>query len=93
MVLLLKDFRKLFIDLLIGEEGRDSCGTGGQVRHLRVKRPNVAHRLPRGKRALQRKLTSFKDIKDYSTKRIYFKTGREKSGLFFTYIIPLKRLK
>ncbi|MDM5317893.1 hypothetical protein QUF49_17920 [Fictibacillus sp. b24] len=30
---------------------RDSCGTGGQVRHLRVKRPNVAHRLPRGKRA------------------------------------------
>ncbi|MDM5316052.1 hypothetical protein QUF49_08620 [Fictibacillus sp. b24] len=30
---------------------RDSCGTGGQVRHLRVKRRNVAHRLPRGKRA------------------------------------------
>ncbi|MDM5316490.1 hypothetical protein QUF49_10845 [Fictibacillus sp. b24] len=30
---------------------RDSCGTGGQVRHLRVKRLNVAHRLPRGKRA------------------------------------------
>ncbi|MFG6496617.1 hypothetical protein P8610_14725 [Fictibacillus sp. UD] len=30
---------------------RDSCGTGRQVRHLRVKRPNVAHRLPRGKRA------------------------------------------
>ncbi|MDM5314494.1 hypothetical protein QUF49_00720 [Fictibacillus sp. b24] len=30
---------------------RDSCGTGGQVRHLRVKRSNVAHRLPRGKRA------------------------------------------
>ncbi|WP_394603069.1 hypothetical protein [Fictibacillus sp. UD] len=30
---------------------RDSCGTGGQVRHLRVKRTNVAHRLPRGKRA------------------------------------------
>ncbi|WP_394603902.1 hypothetical protein [Fictibacillus sp. UD] len=29
----------------------DSCGTGGQVRHLRVKRTNVAHRLPRGKRA------------------------------------------
>ncbi|MDM5317764.1 hypothetical protein QUF49_17270 [Fictibacillus sp. b24] len=29
---------------------RDSCGTGGQVRHLRVKRTNVAHRLPRGKR-------------------------------------------
>ena len=29
---------------------RDSCGTGGQVRHLRVKRPNVAHRLPHGKR-------------------------------------------
>jgi PST family polysaccharide transporter len=28
-----------------------SCGTGWQVRHLRVKRPNVAHRLPRGKRA------------------------------------------
>ena len=28
-----------------------SCGTGGQVRHLKVKRPNVAHRLPRGKRA------------------------------------------
>ncbi|WP_394605750.1 hypothetical protein [Fictibacillus sp. UD] len=30
---------------------RDSCGTGGQVRHLRVKRTNVAHRLPRGKRS------------------------------------------
>ncbi|WP_394603576.1 hypothetical protein [Fictibacillus sp. UD] len=29
----------------------DSCGTGGQVRHLKVKRTNVAHRLPRGKRA------------------------------------------
>ncbi|WP_394604332.1 hypothetical protein [Fictibacillus sp. UD] len=29
---------------------RDSCGTGGQVRHLKVKRTNVAHRLPRGKR-------------------------------------------
>ncbi|MFG6495137.1 hypothetical protein P8610_07245 [Fictibacillus sp. UD] len=28
-----------------------SCGTDGQVRHLKVKRPNVAHRLPRGKRA------------------------------------------
>ncbi|MFG6494058.1 hypothetical protein P8610_01750 [Fictibacillus sp. UD] len=28
-----------------------SCGTGGQVRHLYVKRTNVAHRLPRGKRA------------------------------------------
>ncbi|MFG6495910.1 hypothetical protein P8610_11160 [Fictibacillus sp. UD] len=27
----------------------DSCGTGGQVRHLKVKRTNVAHRLPRGK--------------------------------------------
>ncbi|WP_394602924.1 hypothetical protein [Fictibacillus sp. UD] len=30
---------------------RDSCGTGWRVRHLRVKRANVAHRLPRGKRA------------------------------------------
>jgi hypothetical protein len=30
---------------------RDSCGTGVQVRHLYVKRTNVAHRLPRGKRA------------------------------------------
>ncbi|WP_394602985.1 hypothetical protein [Fictibacillus sp. UD] len=30
---------------------RDSCGTSGQVRHLRVKRLNVAHRLLRGKRA------------------------------------------
>ncbi|WP_394603812.1 hypothetical protein [Fictibacillus sp. UD] len=29
----------------------DSCGTGGQVRHLYVKRTNVAQRLPRGKRA------------------------------------------
>jgi hypothetical protein len=29
----------------------DSCGTGRQVRHLYVKRTNVAHRLPRGKRA------------------------------------------
>ncbi|MDM5315602.1 hypothetical protein QUF49_06300 [Fictibacillus sp. b24] len=30
---------------------RDSCGTGGQVRHLYVKCKNVAHRLPRGKRS------------------------------------------
>ncbi|MDM5315069.1 hypothetical protein QUF49_03620 [Fictibacillus sp. b24] len=30
---------------------RDSCGTGRQVRHLYVERTNVAHRLPRGKRA------------------------------------------
>ncbi|MBH0167455.1 hypothetical protein IHV12_21275 [Fictibacillus sp. 7GRE50] len=30
---------------------RDSYGTGGQLRHLRVKRTNVAQLLPRGKRA------------------------------------------
>ncbi|MDM5315619.1 hypothetical protein QUF49_06385 [Fictibacillus sp. b24] len=28
-----------------------TASTGGQVRHLKVKRTNVAHRLPRGKRA------------------------------------------
>ncbi|WP_394605168.1 hypothetical protein [Fictibacillus sp. UD] len=39
---------------------RDSCGTGGQVRHLRVTRPNVAHRLPRGKRAPVTEINTFK---------------------------------
>ncbi|WP_394605266.1 hypothetical protein [Fictibacillus sp. UD] len=45
---------------------RDSCGTGGQVRLLYVKRTNVAHRLPRGKRAasLERKSPTFKSNKD-----------------------------
>jgi hypothetical protein len=38
---------------------RDSCGTGGQVRHLRVKRPNVAHGLPRGKRASEMEINHF----------------------------------
>ncbi|MDM5314395.1 hypothetical protein QUF49_00180 [Fictibacillus sp. b24] len=38
---------------------RDSCGTGGQVRHLRVKRTNVAHRLPRGKRASGTEINHF----------------------------------
>ncbi|MDM5316037.1 hypothetical protein QUF49_08545 [Fictibacillus sp. b24] len=38
---------------------RDSCGTGGQVRHLRVKRTNVAHRLPRGKRASETEINYF----------------------------------
>ncbi|MDM5317734.1 hypothetical protein QUF49_17120 [Fictibacillus sp. b24] len=33
------------------EDARLSARTSGQVRHLRVKRTNVAHRLPRGKRA------------------------------------------
>jgi hypothetical protein len=37
-------------DVLLPEPSL-SYGTGGQVRHLKVKRPNVAHRLPRGKRA------------------------------------------
>ncbi|MFG6493791.1 hypothetical protein P8610_00395 [Fictibacillus sp. UD] len=43
----------------------DSCGTGGQVRHLRVKRTNVAHRLPRGKRAPGTEINSFKGIKSH----------------------------
>ncbi|MDM5315775.1 hypothetical protein QUF49_07185 [Fictibacillus sp. b24] len=38
---------------------RDSCGTVGQVRHLRVKRTNVAHRLPRGKRASGAEINHF----------------------------------
>ncbi|WP_394603025.1 hypothetical protein [Fictibacillus sp. UD] len=38
---------------------RDSCGTGGQVRHLYVKRTNVAHRLPRGKRASETEINYF----------------------------------
>ncbi|MDM5314383.1 hypothetical protein QUF49_00115 [Fictibacillus sp. b24] len=42
---------------------RDSCGTGGQVRHLKVKRPNVAHRLPRGKRAPVTEIALFQNNK------------------------------
>ncbi|WP_156488441.1 hypothetical protein [Fictibacillus phosphorivorans] len=38
---------------------RDSCGTGGQVRHLYVKRSNVAHRLPRGKRVSVTEINHF----------------------------------
>ncbi|MDM5315138.1 hypothetical protein QUF49_03970 [Fictibacillus sp. b24] len=41
---------------------RDSCGTGGQVRHLRVKRANVAHRLPRGKRASGTEINVFQKV-------------------------------
>ncbi len=41
---------------------RDSCGTGGQVRHLRVKRPNVAHGLPRGKRASVMEINHFQKL-------------------------------
>ncbi|MDM5316315.1 hypothetical protein QUF49_09940 [Fictibacillus sp. b24] len=44
---------------------RDSCGTGGQVRHLRVKRTNVAHRLPRGKRAPGTEINHLHNNKDY----------------------------
>ncbi|MFG6496863.1 hypothetical protein P8610_15995 [Fictibacillus sp. UD] len=40
-------------------KGRDSCGTGGQVRHLRVKRTNVAHRLPAESEHLERKSTTY----------------------------------
>ncbi|WP_394604858.1 hypothetical protein [Fictibacillus sp. UD] len=40
---------------------RDSCGTGGQVRHLYVKRTNVAHRLPRGKRVAGAEINFFQD--------------------------------
>ncbi|MDM5314717.1 hypothetical protein QUF49_01860 [Fictibacillus sp. b24] len=32
---------------------------GGQVRHLKVKRTNVAHRLPRGKRASGTEINHF----------------------------------
>ncbi|WP_394605754.1 hypothetical protein [Fictibacillus sp. UD] len=45
---------------------RDSCGTGGQVRRLRVKRTNVAHRLPRGKRASETEI-------NYYQKQLRFK--------------------
>ncbi|MDM5316550.1 hypothetical protein QUF49_11145 [Fictibacillus sp. b24] len=38
---------------------RDSCGTGGQVRHLTVKRTNVTHRLPRGKQASETEINHF----------------------------------
>ncbi|MFG6496624.1 hypothetical protein P8610_14760 [Fictibacillus sp. UD] len=44
---------------------RDSCGTSGQVRHLRVKRPNVAHRLPRGKRAPGTEINYFQKQQSY----------------------------
>ncbi|WP_394605631.1 hypothetical protein [Fictibacillus sp. UD] len=47
---------------------RDSCGTGGQVRHLKVKRPNVAHRLPRGKRASGTDINTFKSIEAQQNK-------------------------
>ncbi|MDM5316928.1 hypothetical protein QUF49_13055 [Fictibacillus sp. b24] len=40
---------------------RDSCGTGGQVRHLRVERSNVAHRLLRGKRAPGAEINHFQE--------------------------------
>jgi hypothetical protein len=43
-----------------------SCGTGGQVRHLRVKRPNVAHRpAPRKASNLKRKSTASKSNKAF----------------------------
>ncbi|WP_394605691.1 hypothetical protein [Fictibacillus sp. UD] len=48
----------------------DSCGTGRQVRHLYVKRTNVAHRLPRGKRAPGTEINHFQ--KHYNlSKKIY----------------------
>ncbi|MDM5315296.1 hypothetical protein QUF49_04765 [Fictibacillus sp. b24] len=43
---------------------RDSCGTGGQVRHLYVKRTNVAHRLPRGKRVTGTEINHFQNQKN-----------------------------
>ncbi|MDM5318195.1 hypothetical protein QUF49_19520 [Fictibacillus sp. b24] len=42
---------------------RDSCGTGGRVRHLYVKRTNVAHRLPRGKRVPETEINSFQKLR------------------------------
>jgi hypothetical protein len=39
------------LTLIVVEGARLLARTGGQVRHLKVKRTNVAHRLPRGKRA------------------------------------------
>ncbi|MDM5314387.1 hypothetical protein QUF49_00135 [Fictibacillus sp. b24] len=45
---------------------RDSCGTGGQVRHLRVKRTNVAHRLPRGKRVPVTEINHFQEHRRFS---------------------------
>ncbi|MDM5317742.1 hypothetical protein QUF49_17160 [Fictibacillus sp. b24] len=45
---------------------RDSCGTGGQVRHLKVKRPNVAHRLPRGKRAPGTEINHFQEQQSHA---------------------------
>ncbi|MDM5316950.1 hypothetical protein QUF49_13165 [Fictibacillus sp. b24] len=53
---------------------RDSCGTGGQVRHLKVKRTNVAHRLPRGKRA------SGTEINHYQKQQSLRKQPLEKSN-------------
>ncbi|MFD2993324.1 hypothetical protein ACFS5O_16900 [Fictibacillus nanhaiensis] len=41
---------------------RDSYGTGGQVRHLRVKRTNVAHLLPRGKRVSGTEINIFQKL-------------------------------
>ena len=43
---------------------RDSCETGGKVRHL-YERTNVAHRLPRGKRVSAMDFNSFKSNNEY----------------------------
>jgi hypothetical protein len=56
---------------------RDSCGTGGQVRHLRVKRTNVAHRLPRGKRAPETEINHFQE-----------QQGLQKQRLILSYSCP-----
>ncbi|WP_394604783.1 hypothetical protein [Fictibacillus sp. UD] len=45
---------------------RDSCGTSGQVRHLRVKRTNVAHRLPRGKRAPGTEINFIQELQNFT---------------------------
>ncbi|WP_394604481.1 hypothetical protein [Fictibacillus sp. UD] len=52
---------------------RDSCGTGGRVRHLYVKRTNVAHRLPRGKRASETEINHFQGLQ---LSLIHKKTGQ-----------------
>ncbi|MFG6497230.1 hypothetical protein P8610_17845 [Fictibacillus sp. UD] len=44
-----------------------------QVRHLKVKRSNVAHRLPRGKRASETEIKHFQKQQRF-TKRLFIMT-------------------
>ncbi|MDM5316067.1 hypothetical protein QUF49_08695 [Fictibacillus sp. b24] len=51
---------------------RDSCGTGGQVRHLKVKRTNVAHHLPRGKGASETEINHFHEQQSLRKQPVFY---------------------